>query len=203
MDTRDIGAVTDVELVRMMVGRELAERESRAPAPPDPGPVRLAVRGGTVRPLRGVDLEVHGGEIVGVAGLDGSGRSDLARALFGMAPFESGTVEVDGRPRRIRSPRAAIRAGIGYVSADRKSEGLVLPLAGSDNALLAVRALGGRTTRAATGRLDTLAQRVGLAGALLRRDPGALRRQPAEGRPDEVARHRAGRLPVRRADPGR
>ena len=82
VDTRDIRAVTDVELVRMMVGRELAERESRAPAPPDPGPVRLAVRGGTVRPLRGVDLEVHGGEIVGVAGLDGSGRSDLAGNFF-------------------------------------------------------------------------------------------------------------------------
>jgi ribose transport system ATP-binding protein len=170
VDTRDIGTVSQVELVRMMVGRELAERESRAPEPPEPGPVRLAIRGGTGRTVRDVDLTVRRGEIVGVGGLDGSGRSDLARAVFGVTPFASGTVQVDGRARRIRSPRAAIRAGIGYVTADRKAEGLVLPLSATDNALLAVRALGRAPTRAATGRLGALTERVDLARTLLRRE---------------------------------
>jgi ribose transport system ATP-binding protein len=170
VDTRAVSSVTSVELVRMMVGRELAERESEPPAPPEPGPVRLAVRGGRGRGVRGIDLAVRRGEIVGVGGLDGSGRSDLARAVFGVTPFESGTVEVDGQPRRIRSPRAAIRAGIGYVSADRKTEGLVLPLSGSDNALLAVRALGAGRTRAAAAGTGALADRVGLAKTLLRKE---------------------------------
>src|SRR5207245_5012061 len=93
VDTRDVGTVTSVELVRMMVGRELAERESQPPALPPPGAVRLAVRSGSLsstasaargRTLRGIDLEVRAGEIVGVGGLDGSGRSDLARAVFGV-----------------------------------------------------------------------------------------------------------------------
>jgi ribose transport system ATP-binding protein len=172
--TSDVSAVTGVELVRLMVGRELAERESHPPAPPRTGPVRLAVHGGYGRNLRGIDIEVRGGEIVGVGGLDGSGRSDLARAVFGVHPFRSATVAVDGRRRRIRSPRAAIRAGIGYVSADRKSEGLVLPLSAADNALLAVRALGARRTREGGGALSRLAERVGLARPMLRRESRVL-----------------------------
>jgi ABC-type sugar transport system ATPase subunit len=172
--TRDVSTVDAVQLVRLMVGRELADRESRPPAPPRTGPVRLAIHGGQGRNLRDIDLEVRGGEIVGVGGLDGSGRSDLARAVFGAQPFHTATVEVDGRRRRIRSPRAAIRAGIGYVSADRKTEGLVLPLAAADNALLAVRAIGRARTREAGRKLSQLAERVGLAGNLLRRESRVL-----------------------------
>ncbi len=175
VDTRHVGTVSSVELVRMMVGRELAERESRPPAPTEPGPVRLAVRGGRGRVVRGIDLEVRQGEIVGIGGLDGSGRSDVARAVFGVVPFHAGTVEIaddSGRlkTRRIRSPRAAIRAGIGYVTADRKGEGLVLPLSGTDNALLAVRALGARRTARGAAGLAALADRVGLAKPLLRKE---------------------------------
>src|SRR5207247_2369666 len=80
--------------------------------PPGPGSARLAVRGGRGGTLGGIDIEVREREIVGVGGLDGSGRSDLARAVFGVMPFASGTVEIDGVRRRIRSPRAAIRAGL-------------------------------------------------------------------------------------------
>src|SRR6266540_1749637 len=172
--TRDVSTVDAVQLVRLMVGRELADRESRPPAPARTGPVRLAVRGGQGRNLRDINLEVRGGEIVGVGGLDGSGRSDLARAVFGAAPFRVATVEVDGRRRRIRSPRAAIRAGIGYVSADRKTEGLVMPLPAVDNVLLAVRALGRGPTQEAGRTLPRLAQRVGLATGLLRRESRVL-----------------------------
>ncbi len=172
--TRDVSTVDAVQLVRLMVGRELADRESRPPAPARTGPVRLAVRGGQGRNLRDINLEVRGGEIVGVGGLDGSGRSDLARAVFGAAPFRVATVEVDGRRRRIRSPRAAIRAGIGYVSADRKTEGLVMPLPAVDNVLLAVRALGRGPTQEAGRTLPRLAQQVGLATGLLRRESRVL-----------------------------
>jgi ABC-type sugar transport system ATPase subunit len=175
VDTRDVSTVSPVELVRMMVGRELADRESRPPAGTGLSqPVRLAVHSGQGRNLRGIDLEVRGREIVGVGGLDGSGRSDLARALFGIVPFRTATIEVDGRRRRIRSARAAIRAGLGYVSADRKSEGLVLPLPGADNALLAVRALGRSRTRSAAAGLAKLAERVGLARPMLRRESRVL-----------------------------
>jgi ribose transport system ATP-binding protein len=175
VDTREVSAVTATELVQLMVGRDLADRESRPPVdPPEPGSVRLAVRDGRGRNLRGIDIEVREREIVGVGGLDGSGRSDLARAVFGVVPFASGTVEIDGVRRRIRSPRAAIRAGLGYVTADRKTEGLVLPLPGADNALLAVRAIGRRPTRAAAAALARLATRVGLATVLLRRESRVL-----------------------------
>jgi ABC-type sugar transport system ATPase subunit len=180
VDTRDVTAVTSADLVEMMVGGgtgaehayvdPAAGAERRGAGAGSAGPVRLAVRHGRGANLRDIDLEVRGGEIVGVGGLDGSGRSDLARALFGAVPLRAGTIEVDGRPRRIRSPRAAVRAGIGYVTADRKTDGLVLPLAAADNALLAVRATGRRAARAGAGRLGPLATRVDLAPAMLRRE---------------------------------
>jgi ribose transport system ATP-binding protein len=169
VDTRDVAAVTPADLIGMMVGSEAAlEEEWHRPGAA--GPVRLAVRDGRGRNLHDINLEVRAGEIVGVGGLDGSGRTDLARALFGAVPLRAGTIEVDGRRRRIRSPRAAIRAGVGYVTADRKTEGLVLPLTAADNALLAVRALGRRAARTGLGRLRRLADRVGLAPALLDRE---------------------------------
>jgi ribose transport system ATP-binding protein len=176
VDTSDVGAVTPAGLVQLMVGDAPLLTGVRAPraTPPGAGPVRLAVRGGHGTNLHGIDLAVRGGEIVGVGGLDGSGRSDLARALFGVAPLRVGTIEVDGRRRRIRSPRAAIRAGLGFVPADRKTEGLVLPLAAADNVLLAVRALGRRAAGAGAGRLSRLAERVGLASPLLRRQARVL-----------------------------
>jgi ribose transport system ATP-binding protein len=169
VDTVDVAAVTSADLVQMMVGRQPAARAARA-VRERVGPVRVAVRGGGGRNLRGIDIDVRGGEIVGVGGLDGSGRSDLARALFGSPPFTSGSVEVDGRRRRIRSPRAAIRAGIGFLTADRKTEGLVLPLAAADNGLLAVRTLGRRRARAGAAGLNRLAERVDLPRQLLRRE---------------------------------
>jgi ribose transport system ATP-binding protein len=117
-----------------------------------PGAVRLSVRGARVPGLAGVDLDLRAGEIVGVTGLDGSGRSELGAALSGAVRLAAGTVEVDGRRRRLRSPRAAIRAGIAYLTADRKAEGLVLPLCGADNGLLAVARCGGWAARGGTAR---------------------------------------------------
>ena len=173
--TVDVAEVTSDDLVQMMVGRRHVVPDAAAPdTHGHAGPVRLAVTAGRGRNLRGIDLRLHGGEVVGVGGLDGSGRSDLARALFGVVPLRGGTIEVDGRRRRIRSPRAAIRAGIALVTADRKTEGLVLPLSAADNALLAVRALGRRAAQAGADGLARLAGRVGLAASMLARESRVL-----------------------------
>jgi len=171
VDTLDVADTSADDLVPLMVGRAgLAGLAVRHADPATIGPVRLSVRDGAAPGLHGIDLDVRAGEIVGVAGLDGSGRTELAHALAGAAPLRSGAIEVDGRRRRLGSPRAAIRAGIGSLTADRKSEGLVLPLSAADNSLLTVRAFG-RVRRSANRALLTgLAGQVGLSVDALRRD---------------------------------
>jgi len=152
------------QLVRDMVGRELSTYYPERAAPGDLGAVRLAVRGGGNRRVRGIDLRLRAGEVVGVGGLQGSGRSSLARALFGAAPFTTGEVTVDGVPVWLRSPRAAMRAGIAYVTEDRKGEGIVGRQSVLDNALLAGRAImpswSGRDDR--TPRIRGLLAAVGV-----------------------------------------
>jgi ribose transport system ATP-binding protein len=133
--------VTSPELVRLMVGRELDQYFPPRAAPEARGPVRLRVRGGGNDLLSGIDLDVHAGEIVGIAGLQGSGRTELARAIFGADPFHYGSVELDGKERRIGSPRTAVAAGIGFVTEDRKAEGLALAQSIRDNVSLAWRGL--------------------------------------------------------------
>jgi ribose transport system ATP-binding protein len=172
VDTVATGSVGPTDLVRMMVGRELAHYFPPRAAPGEIGEVELAVKGGGVGMLHDVDLEVRRGEVVGLAGLEGSGRTELARALFGAEPLRSGSLELGGRPRRIRSPRQAIRAGIGFLTEDRKAEGLVLPMSVRDNSLLAVRSMrgadrrrvaaGGDGGRRAGRAVPELARRVGL-----------------------------------------
>ena len=144
--------VTPPELVRMMVGRELDAYFPPRATPEEIGRVRLTVHGGATDVLEGIDLELRAGEVVGVAGLQGSGRTELARALFGVEPFTAGTVEIDGEPVRVRSPRQAIRRRIGFVTEDRKSEGLVLGRSVRENGWLALRALPGRARPARARR---------------------------------------------------
>ncbi|WP_328355893.1 sugar ABC transporter ATP-binding protein [Streptomyces sp. NBC_00445] len=164
LDTADTGAD---QLVRHMVGRELSSYYPDPAKPQELGPVRLTVRGGGNRKLRGIDLRLRAGEVLGVGGLQGAGRSALARALFGAAPFSTGQVTVDGAPVRLRSPRAAMRAGIAYVSEDRKGEGIVAEQSVLDNALLAGRAVRpGRVGRGArTARVRELLAAVELRAA--------------------------------------
>jgi ribose transport system ATP-binding protein len=142
VDTVATDAIRPSQLVRMMVGREMDHYFPPRAAPEEIGAVRLRVEGGAVAKLHDIDLELRAGEIVGLAGLAGAGRTEVARALFGVDPFTAGIVALDGTPTRIRSPRQAIRAGIGFLTEDRKAEGLILPQAVRDNALLAVRSLG-------------------------------------------------------------
>ena len=156
-------AMQVADVVRLMVGREMGEM-----FPPVPGPsggrVLLRVADGGNAELSGIRLALRAGEIVGLAGLEGSGKSALARAIFGDAPFTRGTMERGGRPVRIGSPREAIAAGIGYLPDDRKREGLALRQPVRDNAALLLRAFGNPLRGAGTGPLA-----AGAMDALLRR----------------------------------
>jgi ribose transport system ATP-binding protein len=167
-------AVSPGELVRMMVGRDLDHYYPPRAAAGKVGNVRLRVQGGAVGKLHDIDLKLRAGEVVGLAGLAGAGRTEVARALFGVESFVAGTVELDGKPVRIRSPRQAIRAGIGFLTEDRKAEGLILPQSVRDNTLLALRSLA-RTRPNAGGSPGTrlvvdLARRVELRAASLEQE---------------------------------
>ncbi|MET8042503.1 sugar ABC transporter ATP-binding protein [Micromonospora sp. NPDC005215] len=159
---------TGEQLVRHMVGRELSSYYPDRAAPEDRGPVRLTLRDAGNRKLRDINLQLRAGEVLGIGGLQGSGRSALARAIFGVSPFTTGDVTLDDRPVRLRSPRAAIRAGIAYVTEDRKGEGIVAGQSVLDNALLAGRAVfpswSGRSARAVKVRELLTAVEVHAAG---------------------------------------
>lgn len=96
----------------------------------------LRLRGVTGGIVRNVDLDLRAGEVLGLGGLAGAGRTELARILFGADPLESGSILLDGREIRPGSPRAAIDAGIGYLSEDRNGEGLVLQMSVRENMTL-------------------------------------------------------------------
>jgi len=130
-------AVTRAELLRHMVGRELGA-EPRERARGEPGPPVLAVRQLTSARLglAGVDLDLGASEILGLAGLVGAGRSELAACLFGLAPIDAGSIELDGRPYHPRSPREAIERGLVLVPEDRARDGLVLASSVRENAVL-------------------------------------------------------------------
>ncbi len=126
--TAPISELTEAKIINWMVGRTLGELYPKT-STPQPDAV-LKVRG--LR--RGVELqdisfELHRGEILGLAGLVGAGRTFVARALFGADPVDSGEIWLDGQTVRIRSPQQAIKLGIGFVPEDRKAQGLFLGLA--------------------------------------------------------------------------
>ncbi len=125
--TRPAEGLTERELVTLMVGRELTDIYGRPGAIREQGTPRFVVNG--LRRHGGfeaISFAVCGGEIVGLAGLVGAGRTEVGRAIFGAEPAEEGTILIDGTPVRPRSPREAIRAGIAYVTEDRKEQGLYL-----------------------------------------------------------------------------
>jgi len=123
------------ELVKMMVGRELKERFPKREA--SLGPVRLKVEDlADQGHIAGIHFEVRGGEVLGIAGLIGAGRSRVLNTLFGINRRTSGEVLLDGRRLSIKSPADAIAAGLGFVTEDRKSQGLVLGLSLRENVTL-------------------------------------------------------------------
>jgi len=120
------------QLIRWMVGREVTEEFP--PRAPSPGDAVLEVRGLACPPrFSDVSLTVRRGEIVGLAGLVGAGRTSVALALFGALPITRGQVQLERRPVRFRSPADAIAAGLGYVTEDRRRRGLFRMLSSEAN----------------------------------------------------------------------
>jgi L-arabinose transport system ATP-binding protein len=136
---RSASETSEPEVVRLMVGRPISQLFERAhgQSPGDESTV-LRVEGLSDSLLRDVSLEIHRGEIVGLAGLIGAGRTELAKALFGERRVDSGRVLVGGEEVRIRSPRDAIRAGLAFAPEDRKAEALVLVRSVRENTSLAI-----------------------------------------------------------------
>ncbi len=128
---------TPERLVSAMLGRTMDLTFPDKAPPPGDAPVVLSVRGLSRPPaVRDVSFEIRAGEILGLAGLIGSGRSEVARAIFGADRPEHGVVELDGAAVRIRSPRQAIRKGIVMLPEDRKSQGLLMLRSIVDNVTL-------------------------------------------------------------------
>jgi ribose transport system ATP-binding protein len=136
---RRADAVTAPELHRMMVGRgRHAEYYREGRQVPPTGEVVLRARGLTLAgAYRDVDLDLRAGEVLGIAGVIGSGREELTRTLFGFLPPTSGTLAINGRAVSLRSPRQAVALGIGYIPRERRLEGLVMFLSVAANITLA------------------------------------------------------------------
>ncbi|MEJ2412236.1 MAG: sugar ABC transporter ATP-binding protein [Anaerolineales bacterium] len=139
--TKDIGEVTTEDVVYMMVGRALDHYFPPLGTEDDFGEIVLRVNNGENDFLSNINLELRKGEVLGVAGLQGSGRTELAEALFGAVPFKQGEIELKGKTIALKNPYSAIRRRMGFVTEDRKSEGLMLMQPIRDNMLLAIRSL--------------------------------------------------------------
>ncbi len=126
--TKRIQEVTQEDVVQMMVGRQLTEMYPKADTAA--GDVILQVKGlSRAGALHDIHFELRRGEILGVAGLVGAGRTELARALFGIDPIDKGEIWIEGQPVVINSPQKAIKLGMGLVPEDRKAQGLFLDMA--------------------------------------------------------------------------
>lgn len=141
VQTVKTNAVTPEDIVYLMVGRVLDHYFPPLGSPEELGDVVLRVRNGSNQFLKGISFELRKGEVLGIAGLQGSGRTELAQALFGVAPFKTGTMELRGKAISVRSPSHAIKNRMGYVTEDRKAEGLCQQQSIRDNMLLTVRSI--------------------------------------------------------------
>ncbi len=169
--TEAAAALPQLKLISMMLGRELGAEVTDAHAPPTAppaGPPLLVAEGvGRRRYMAPFDLTLRAGEVVGLAGLLGAGRTETASLLFGAAAADSGRILVDGRPVTLKAPRRAIRLGFGFCPEDRKREGLVPELTVRENIVLALQTKRGwlaRVPRAEQRRLaDEMIQALAIA----------------------------------------
>jgi len=129
IDTLNIDSVDEARIVSLMVGREVSHRYVSRVDKIDKNNVLLKVRGLTHKKLfKNISFDIHEGEIVGFAGLVGAGRTEIAKALFGLDKYESGEIFVEEKKVKINSPKEAMEKGIAYTSENRKLEGLFLDM---------------------------------------------------------------------------
>jgi rhamnose transport system ATP-binding protein len=125
--TKAVADTTEDELINLMVGRTIDNMFPKLDAPI--GKTVLEVQHLNHKPLtKDVSFELREGEIVGMAGLVGAGRSELAQVIFGFTPAQSGTIKIDGKSIRIKNPGQAMRNGIAYLPEDRGTQGLIRPM---------------------------------------------------------------------------
>ena len=134
--TRNMDDVTLDEIISMMVGRTIYEEPKSASAVPADAPVVLEVKNLRSPMVKNVSFQLKKGEILGLSGLMGAGRTETARLICGADPMDGGEIIVNGKPVHIKTPYDAVREGIGYLSEDRKRFGLCLGLSVSDNVAL-------------------------------------------------------------------
>ncbi len=140
--TRDAHGLPRQTLIAMMLGRELAEAEGTIKqSETESGPVRYHFtnfgKRGKIKPF---DMEVRVGEVVGIAGLLGSGRTETAEVLFGVERADSGEAKIEGKTIALSSPRAAIKSGFGFCPEDRKTDGIIGDLSIRENIVMALQA---------------------------------------------------------------
>jgi ribose transport system ATP-binding protein len=137
IDTRPVSEVDVEELISMMVGRTIGDMFPRHFS--QPGEVALEIKNLTnqEKKLKNIILQVRRGEIVGLAGLVGSGRTDLAKTIFGALPYDQGELKVFGEDVKNATPSAMVQRGVGFLPEDRKNEGLALILSVADNIVMA------------------------------------------------------------------
>ena len=130
-----VSELTEDCIIEMMVGRSLQEQYPRLSTPP--GEVVLDGQNLVAPGVNNVSLQLRAGEILGISGLMGAGRTELVKALYGANPISSGTVSISGKPVKLTTPAQGLHAGIVYISEDRKGDGLVLELGVRENMSLA------------------------------------------------------------------
>lgn len=181
------------QLVSKMIGQSLETLDQLEEAPKrtaaarsTAAPVIEAVglgRRGSVEPF---DLTLHPGEVVGLAGLLGSGRTELARLLYGADHADSGELTVDGTPGRLRGPRAAMKRGIAFSSEHRKAEGIIGDLTVRENLVLALQADRGWARRVPARRTDEIVEKYISALGIRPANPDALVRNLSGGNQQKV-----------------
>jgi len=166
--TSPASATTQASVIRAMIGRDLTRGPAHAHQPRGEEMLRVTSLSSPGR-FHDISFSLHAGEVLGLAGLVGAGRSEIAHAIFGLDSVATGEIHVHGERMVIRSPRDAMRAGIGLVPEDRKKQGLVLGMRNRENATLPVVgrfARGGVVDRAAEkDAVATVFGRVALRGS--------------------------------------
>ncbi|HEX8310906.1 MAG TPA: sugar ABC transporter ATP-binding protein [Chthoniobacteraceae bacterium] len=136
--TQPVSQLDEATLIQLMVGREVAAIYPPSESTPGKTVAALQHLGCRAAGIRNVNLELRAGEIVGLAGLVGAGRTELARVLFGITPADAGTIALHGRPVYVNSPGDAVRHGIAYLPEDRLRHGIIADFSVAENATMAV-----------------------------------------------------------------
>ncbi len=171
----DLARISREQLIHEMVGRELKDFYPKQATPR--GQVALEVQNLSAgKKLKDISFKLYYGEILGIAGLMGAGRTELAKAIFGVLGLEGGRILREGRPIKLKNPRQAMKAGIAFLTEDRKDEGLILPMSLAQNVTIThlreVLTAGLISPRKETTRAKEFVERLRIV-------PGDVRRQAA------------------------